>query len=247
MLKRLGKSRFVIEALGVVAYLWLRLVRATSRMTCEPADFVETVAPSLPVIAAMWHGQHFAIHYAWPKGAHVSALISRHGDGELNAAVLRRLGVHPVRGSGGTAATMRRKGGAPALREMLRRLAQGSTMVLTADVPKVSRRCGPGIVTLAQMSGRTIHAIAVVSNRRHDFQSWDRASLPLPFGHIGMVLGEAITVPRDAGPDALEQARLAVERSLDAAHARAYALVGSTDPGVKTILPGAEPRTAGGT
>jgi len=40
-------------------------------------------------------------------------------------------------------------------------------------------------------------------------------------------------VPRDADEAALEEARQAVERGLDAAHARAYALVGSRDPGAK--------------
>ena len=42
-----------------------------------------------------------------------------------------------------------------------------------------------------------------------------------------MVLGEPIHVPRDASEAALEAARLAVERGLDAVHERAYALVGS--------------------
>jgi lysophospholipid acyltransferase (LPLAT)-like uncharacterized protein len=116
---------------------------------------------------------------------------------------------------------------------MLRALADGEMVVMTADVPKISRICGPGIVTLAQLSGRPIVPVAVVTSRRLDFKSWDRASLGLPFGRGAMVLGDPVYVARDADAAALEAARLAVERSLDAVHARAYALVGARDPGAK--------------
>jgi len=40
-------------------------------------------------------------------------------------------------------------------------------------------------------------------------------------------------VPRDADAQTLEALRRQVERELDAVHARAYALVGSRDPGAK--------------
>lgn len=231
MLKTLGRQRFVQEILGFVAAMYLGLVRATTRFTLEPQDFPANIGPSLPVIAAMWHGQHFMVHFAWPKGSRVAALISRHQDGEINAIVLRRLGVVAVRGSGGTAAKMRKRGGVAALREMLRELAQGASVVLTADVPKVARQAGAGIVALAQMSGRPIHPIAVVVCRRVDFKSWDRASFPLPFGRGAMVLGPAIHVDRHASPQDLEMARQNVETGLDAAHARAYGMIGQHDPG----------------
>ena len=231
MLKTLGRQRFVQEILGFVAAIYLGLVRATTRFTLEPQDFPIIIGPSLPVIAAMWHGQHFMVHFAWPKGSRVAALISRHEDGEINAIVLRRLGVAAVRGSGGKPAKMRKRGGVAALREMLRELAQGASVVLTADVPKVGRQAGAGIVALAQMSGRPIHPVAVVVHRRLDFQSWDRASFPLPFGRGAMVLGPAIHVARHASAQDLEMARRKVEAGLDAAHARAYGMIGQTDPG----------------
>ncbi len=209
-------------------------MRRTTGFVQEPPDFVARIAPELPAIVAMWHGQHFMVHYAWPKDARVAALISRHQDGEINAVILRRLGVEPIRGSGGHAAhKVHLHGGAAALRAMAKALGAGRTVCMTADVPKVSRRCGPGIVALARMTGRPIYPIAVVTGRRFDFRSWDRASLGKPFGQGAMVLGDPVRVPRDADAEALEAARLAVERGLDAAHARAYAMVGSRDPGAR--------------
>jgi hypothetical protein len=46
-----------------------------------------------------------------------------------------------------------------------------------------------------------------------------------------MVLGEPIFVVRDAGDAGLAAARRTVEEELDRVHARAYALIGATDPG----------------
>jgi lysophospholipid acyltransferase (LPLAT)-like uncharacterized protein len=231
MLKRLGHHAAVQSLIGLLAVAYLRLVRATTRFVEDPPGFGAAITPQLPIIIAMWHGQHLMIHCACPPGMSVSALISKSDDGEINAKVLERLGVSPIRGSGGEGFKSRKRGGMAALREMLRRLAQGSSIALTADVPKVSRVAGLGVVTLAQISGRPIYPVAVVSARRIDMNSWDRASVALPFSRGAMVLGEPITVARDATPEVLEAARCAVEASLNEVHARAYGLVGHRDPG----------------
>ena len=224
----------MIETAGALASAYLRLVHRTNRFVQEPPGFVDAIAPDLPAIVAMWHGQHFMVHYAWPPGTRVAALISRHEDGEINAAILRRIGVEPIRGSGGKGAVKTRMhGGAAALRAMARSLGEGRTVLMTADVHKVSRRAGLGIVTLARMTGRPIYPIAVVTSRRFDFRSWDHASMGKPFGRGAMVLGDAIRVPREADDAALEAARSAVEAGLDGAHARAYALVGDRDPATR--------------
>lgn len=233
MFKRLGRMALVQWLIGGLAAGWLALVRATTRFTMEPEGFPELARRDEPMIVAMWHGQHFMVSYAWPRGMRVSALISRSGDGELNARVLERLGVEPIRGSGGAGAKMRKRGGVAALREMLRRLSEGSSIVLTADVPKIARVCGDGIVTLARLSGRPIYPIAVVCRWRIDFRSWDRASLGLPFGRGAMVLGAPVRVAMDASPAMQEAARAAVERGLNDAHRRAYATVGCVDPGAE--------------
>jgi lysophospholipid acyltransferase (LPLAT)-like uncharacterized protein len=237
LVKRLTRSRAAREAFGFIVARYLGLVRRTNRFVMEPADAYDRVGPMMPVIAAMWHGQHFMIHFAKRPEDRAASLVSRSGDGELNAVALRHLGVRAIRGSGARGRDIRAKGGVPAMRAMLRALQDGEMVVLTADIPKVSRVCGQGIVTLAQLSGRPIVPVAVVTSRRIDFKSWDRASLGLPFGRGAMVFGDPITVPREADEAALEAARQAVERGLDAVHDRAYALVGTKDPGAKQPRP----------
>jgi hypothetical protein len=232
MFKRLARSRYGQEALGflLASYLWF--VQRTSSFVSEPADLEPVFRRETPAIGAMWHGQHLMLSFSWPRAiARVAALISRSGDGGLQAAALRRLGVIPVRGSGGRSGRVQRKGGAPALRGLLRALEDGTSVAMTADVAKVARVAGLGIVTVARLSGRPILPMAVVAKRRIDFKSWDRASIGLPFNRCAIVIGDPIRVPRDADDDAMETARRQVEEGLDAVHARAYAMVDSRDPG----------------
>jgi len=117
------------------------------------------------------------------------------------------------------------------MREMLDALAAGLIIGVTADVPKTSRAAGPGIILLAKLSGRPIRPCAVVTSRRIDFDTWDHASLGLPFGRGVIAMGEAIRVAQDASPNEMEQARQALENGLNRLHERGYALVGSADPG----------------
>jgi lysophospholipid acyltransferase (LPLAT)-like uncharacterized protein len=234
ILKRIGRSPAVREALGYLAARYLGLVRRTNRFVVEPADAYDRIGPMMPVIAAMWHGQHFMIHYAKHPQDRAASLVSRSGDGELNAIALRHLGVRAIRGSGDRGrGKARQKGGALALRAMLKALEDGEMVVMTADVPKISRRAGEGIVTLARLSGRPIVPVAVVTSRRIDFKSWDSASVGLPFGRGAIVLGEPIVVPEQLTSEEVEACRQKVEDELDRVHARAYELVGSRDPGAK--------------
>jgi lysophospholipid acyltransferase (LPLAT)-like uncharacterized protein len=232
MFKLLGQSKFVQEALGFLLASYLNFVQGANRFTREPADLDTAIAGHTPLIFAMWHGQHLMISFGRPKSIQrAAALISRSGEGGAQAAALRRLGVTPVRGSGGSDNRKGRKGGAPALRELVRQLEGGASVAMTADAAKRARVAGLGIVTLARLSGRPIAPIAVVVSRRFDFNSWDRASLGKPFGRGAIVVGDFVHVAPDADEAALKAARRAVEQGLDAVHARAYAMIGARDPG----------------
>jgi lysophospholipid acyltransferase (LPLAT)-like uncharacterized protein len=189
MARRIGRSEWAQEAIGLGLAAYLSFVRATSRFTTVPADVDAYIKDDLPLISAMWHGQHLMMPFARPATMdRLAVLISRHEDA-------------------------------------------GSSVAMTADVPKRARVAGMGIVTLAKLSGRPIVPTAAVMSRRVQFNSWDRASLGLPFGRAIIVVGDIIRVSRDADEDEMEAARVAVERGLDQAHRQGYAMVGATDPG----------------
>ena len=232
MLKRIWRSSFVQETLGGLLAGYLTFVGRSCRYVPPASDPYARFAAEEPAILAFWHGQHFMIPIARRPGQKFTVLISRHGDGELNAIAVRRLGIGLVRGSGAQRADqVRKRGGVRALLDMIATLERGENMALTADVPKISRVCGRGIITLAQKSGRPILPVAVVCSRRMDFSTWDRSSLGLPFGRWTVEVGQPIRVPAEADDAAQELARRRVELELDRVHEAAYRLLGCTDPG----------------
>jgi lysophospholipid acyltransferase (LPLAT)-like uncharacterized protein len=230
-LKRLTVSPAFQETVGAAAAVYLRTVWRTSRVIIEPATIYDTV--QMPAIIAMWHGQHFMAPFIKREdlGHRAKVLISRHRDGEINARAAMRLGIGTIRGSGAHNGEFHRKGGAAAFTEMLDALDRGYNVALTADVPKVSRVAGLGVVKLAQHSSRPIYPVAIASQRRIEVDSWDKSAINLPGGRLAMVATEAIFVPREADGAALETARQQVERELNRATARAYEIA---DHGVRS-------------
>jgi len=224
LVKRLVASRPFQKAVGLVAAEYLRLVWKTSRGVIEPPDIYERMAPELPLIIAMWHGQHFLIPFVKRPEHRARVLISRHRDGEINAIAAERLGVGTIRGSGAHHGEFARKGGVGAFKEMLAALADGCTVALTADVPKVSRVAGLGIVKLASDSGRPILPVAVVTSRRIELDNWDRTTIGLPFGRSAIVAGDLIRVP-EVDNSALEAYRKQVEDGINRVNGRGYEIV----------------------
>jgi len=231
--KRIAASIAYQGTVATAGAWYLRLVWHSSRVIIDPPDIYDTIRT--PVIIAMWHGQHFLMPFVKKNDPshRVKALISRHRDGEINARVAEQLGAETIRGSGAHNGDFHRKGGASAFTKMLAALEQGYNVALTADIPKIARVAGLGVVKLAQHSGRPIYAIAVASSRRIELDNWDRSAINLPFGRIAMTASEPIYVPKDADDAVLEAARKHVEDELNRVTARAYELAdrkGSAKP-----------------
>jgi lysophospholipid acyltransferase (LPLAT)-like uncharacterized protein len=227
--RRLARARWVQKTIGVMAAEFLRFVHLTSRTVTVPGDIYERAGPDLPVILAMWHGQHFMAPFIKRGGYKAKTLISRHRDGEMNAIAAEWLGVETIRGSGDHGDGFYRKGGVSAYLQMLDALAEGYNVALTADVPKVSRVAGSGIIRLARDSGRAIYPVALASSRRKVLDNWDRSTINLPFSRIVGGVGDPVRVAADADHAALEVARLTLERTLNEITERAYAIADDKD------------------
>lgn len=222
--RRLFAAPWVQKTVGVIGAEYLRFVWNTNRLLLEPFDLNDKVDRDLPIIVGFWHGQHFLAPFLRRPYHRAKVLISRHLDGEINAIAAEWLGTGTIRGSGTHGSDFIRKGGASGFARMLLALREGTTVAMTADVPKVSRVCGRGIVKLASMSGRAIYPAGIATKRRITLNNWDRSAINLPFGRVALVAGAPIHVVSDADDAALETARRAVEDSLNAATTRAYAL-----------------------
>jgi lysophospholipid acyltransferase (LPLAT)-like uncharacterized protein len=225
--KRIASSPVFHRAAGTAGAWYLRFVWYTSRKFAEPATIYDTA--DMPVILAMWHGQHFIMPFVQKDDPRYRAkvLVSRHRDGEIKPASPKSLVSAPSAVPAHTSMTSR----ARAFRQMLRALDQGYNVAMTADVPKVGRVAGLGPIKLAQHSGRPIYPGAITSHRRIVLNNWDRTVINLPFSRIGFVAGEPIRIPRQADEATLEAARQQLENELNRITARAYEL--ADKPGSK--------------
>lgn len=224
----LSGNRFFAPIAAQIAILYLKLTFHTNRWTLEPPDALDRVAPHLPVIAAVWHGQHIMLPVI-PIGLKGAAMISRNLDGEITARVAKAFGAGTIRASGGRSATKAlEKGGMTGFLDMLKVLQGGDNVLQTADIPKgAPRKAGLGIIMLASRSGRPIVPLAVASSRRRVIsRAWDRTTFNLPFGKSAICMGEPVMVGADASEVELEAARVKLENELNRITRRAYELTG---------------------
>jgi lysophospholipid acyltransferase (LPLAT)-like uncharacterized protein len=228
-LRRITASPTFQGAMGTLGAWYLRLVWFTSRKVVEPGTMSLYEELESPAIVAAWHGQHFLMPFIKDAKRHrAKVLISRHRDGEMNARAAEKLGIGTIRGSGAHNGEFHRKGGAVAFNEMLDALKEGYNVAMTADVPKVARVAGLGVVKLAQHSGRPIYLVAMASSRRIELDNWDRTAINLPFSRVGIAASGPIRVAGDSDSGALEVARKKLEDELNALTKRAYQLADKT-------------------
>jgi lysophospholipid acyltransferase (LPLAT)-like uncharacterized protein len=224
MLKTITSSSAVLEVAGFLLASYGRLVRATNRTIHDPQSFYDPFDRNQAVIVALWHGEHFLAPLLGRKGDRLTPLVSYHRDGEILARAGRHFGVTYLRGSGDNGKEFMRKKALQAFTGMLRELKSGGSVIVTADVPKVSRVAGLGIVTLAKYSQCPILPVAMATSRLIRLSNWDRTAFGLPFGRMAVARAGEIRVARDADDAALEIARLDVQNALNAVTDRAYAI-----------------------
>jgi lysophospholipid acyltransferase (LPLAT)-like uncharacterized protein len=226
MWKKVRKSRTFQIALGNILAGYLRLVWRTSSLTIEPANLYDLVDKEVPFILTFWHGQHFLMPFVAKPHHQAKVMISRHADADINAIAAKAFGIGTIRGSGTHGRDILRKGGISATQEAIKTLKNGVNVAMTADVPKISRVAGFGVITVARYSGRPIYPVAIATKNRKIASSWDKASIHLPFGPAALVVGEAIYVAENASNEEQEAARKLLQERLNQLTARAEELVG---------------------
>lgn len=218
-------GQFRLDLLGRGLKWYLSSVEATTRWVVDDGAEPPWQANEA-MIALTWHGRQFLGHAALRRHAKRSLLVAPHGDGQLIGNAARRAGFDIITGSGTDDPSKSvRKRGAAAFREILTNLEQQRAVLMTADVPKIARSAGAGAIKLAQYSGAPIHCFAAVTQNRIVLSNWDQTQIVLPFGRGAILWSKPIHVSRHASPAELEAARIEVENTLNAIHARADLLL----------------------
>lgn len=162
------------------------------------------------MVVAFWHSRLLMMGQTW-FGGPFHMLISQHRDGTLIARTIESFGYSTIAGS-------TTRGGAGALRAILKVLKGGGTIGITPDGPRGPRqRATMGTINAARLSGAIIVPLTY-SARGRLLNSWDRFLLPLPFSKGVFLWGEPLEVPRDADGEAC---RLELENRLNALMAEA--------------------------
>ncbi|MBI4601300.1 MAG: lysophospholipid acyltransferase family protein [Planctomycetes bacterium] len=158
-------------------------------------------------IYVFWHQRMLVLAGIYRRSG-TRVLISEHGDGELIARIIGRLGMKPIRGSS-------TRGGVRATLELLREVESDVNFAITPDGPRGPRHVfQEGAIYLASRTGLPIYPVTVACRRRWQLPTWDGFIVPLPFTATIVRFGEPLRFPADLSREQLEAARLEAERRL---------------------------------
>jgi len=199
-----------MKLLPKITALFIRAVTATMRVTIDDRAGVLRRPDHEPVILAFWHNRMFLMtsfyeRYCGRYGRTTYTFISRSRDGQFMTDVANCFGVQAVRGSSS------RHGMSAALAALRKADDARNDITITPDGPRGPiYQVQPGVLRLAQATGRSIVAIDNRIDWKIELRSWDKFQIPLPFSRCHLKLAEPIRVP----PEATEEEMIAVTRRL---------------------------------
>lgn len=211
---------FTARVLGVVAFVFYSLLRATWRLrVVESESLKRALAEKRPFVIAFWHGDELGV-VQLGRRYRVAVITSTSKDGEIMNTAARLMGSKTSRGSS-------TRGGVTALKGIIKLAKQGYRPSVAVDGPKGPyHKAKPGIFEISKVIGGEIFPLAIATDRAYVFEkAWNKAFLPLPFAKVVAMWGEALPmVPREG--DAHDpQLALDLERALDAAGQQARNLI----------------------
>ena len=196
----------------VIAWLYQALVWSL-RIQLEDPDRLLARDSGGPVIFIFWHNRLLLIPAIWkrfllrdrPVGV---AMISASRDGELITRFLDRFSLAAVRGSAS-------RRGSAALRELAGWIKRGHDVGITPDGSRgPCYEIKPGLVLLAQLSGRPLVPLSLEYSSSWRTRSWDRFFIPKPFAKVTFIVGQPLVVRRTANAEEFEAERRRCEEIL---------------------------------
>lgn len=227
------------RVLGFLAWLVARAIGRTLRWSVVGAEHVAAAhvrpepagrgwgsggkAPgnSAKVTWASWHGRQLLtinVH----AGQRVVVLASLSKDGDIQTAMLERLGYRVERGSSN-------RGAARGLLSMARAMREGWQPAIAVDGPTGPREgVKPGIVALARYEDASIIPTMASCVSAWVMPSWDRTVIPKPFTRAVIEYAAPIHVPSASDDAAVELIRVRLETTLQEMTVRCDRYFGET-------------------
>lgn len=196
----------MIPVLSTLGWAVISAIGRTLRIHDINARPEWTRKPFSSVVFAFWHGEQFVACYRHRKqGVVIMSSMSR--DGEIQTGILQRFGYRVVRGSS-------TRGGEKALVESIHQVRKGASAAFAVDGPKGPyHRIKPGIIYLAQKTGRPVIPVSTASRRRRVLsKAWDRYELPVPFSESVIMYGTPVPVGKT---DNVEEKAVEIELEME--------------------------------
>ncbi len=218
-MKRLVRHPAAQALLARLLGAYLAFALATTRWRLVGEENLAGLVDGEPHIVAFWHERLLVMATLWlmvrrmprsrPRRVHV--LVSRHRDGQFIGTMVGRFDARVVTGSSS-------RGGAAGLRALLGLLRDGDLVAITPDGPRGPRRhAAPGVAQLAALSGAPVLPCAAQTSRRWVLRSWDRMTVPRPFGRGVVVCQPGIAVAREGWREAAPVIGAALSAAADEA------------------------------
>ena len=218
-------KRAQAAAIAGVGYPLIAALGGTLRWRVSGLQHFDAIrAAGHQPVMAFWHGRILPATYYFRRRG-IVVITSENFDGEWIARIIERFGYGTARGSTSS-------GGKRAILQLMRELKAGHPAGFTLDGPRGPARVAqPGAVWLAMATRNPLLPFHLEASSAWTARSWDRTQIPKPFSTVGLAVGEPLYVEPDASAEALEAARLELERRLTALEAEAHRLLSAQGSG----------------
>lgn len=206
------RQRVTLALVSRVANWVLRAIYVTCKFEIRGQEHIaERINDSGQLLLAIWH-ESMSLTASQMKDTGLHALTSYSYDGEMAAQILKRLGMHCVRGSDS-------HGSHEAVSELTRAVNLVKIVGFTIDGPRGPRRkAKPGIAVVSARTQVPVSPGAFTVTPSFRLKSWDRFPFPLPFSKVLCAYGPPIPPPASTSEEDVEKTRLHIERELNELH-----------------------------
>ncbi|WP_448819896.1 lysophospholipid acyltransferase family protein [Cetobacterium sp.] len=176
---------------GLILYYLLKIISKTMKIEIIKSS---NLIDGQNYVCGFWHNKLVGASLGLINLSEKKAVLaSPSKDGELISIPLEKMGFTMVRGSSG-------KDSIKSVLKLIKLVKDGHSAGTPLDGPKGPiYEVKPGMLYLAQKSEKALVPVGVAFSDKWIFEkTWDKFQMPKPFSKMVCLIGDPITIPKDA-------------------------------------------------
>ena len=176
---------------GLILYYLLKIISKTMKIEIIKSS---NLIDGQNYVCGFWHNKLVGASLGLINLSEKKAVLaSPSKDGELISIPLEKMGFTMVRGSSG-------KDSIKSVLKLIKLVKDGYSAGTPLDGPKGPiYEVKPGMLYLAQKSEKALVPVGVAFSDKWIFEkTWDKFQMPKPFSKMVCLIGDPITIPKDA-------------------------------------------------